>query len=118
MSECYCDFESPDFYRTNNVGAARKVHRCYECGSKISIGDSYEYKIGKWDGDVRTYKTCRRCVALRDWVKAHVPCFCWMHGSMLEDAYNTVDTYCGEAPGLMFGFMRKLYAVRSNRVTQ
>lgn len=59
-----------------------------------------------WDR-VDTFKTCSRCLALRDWVKAHVPCFCWHHDNMIEDAIETCDHYSPEAPGLLFGAYRR-----------
>ena len=114
MSECYCDFERPEFYRTLKISAARKDHRCAECGGRITPREPYEYNTAKWDGELCTSKMCQRCIAVRDWVTAHVPCFCWLHGSMLEDAANTVDTYGFEAPGLTFGYLRRLHAVRRN----
>lgn len=111
MSECFCDFERPSFYAKSERGA-RKAHRCYECARAILPGERYEHTVAKYDGTLQAMKTCGRCLALRDWVQAHVPCFCWLHGSMLDDARETVDQYWQEAPGLLFGYLRRRVAVR------
>ena len=105
MSECVCDWEQPDFYRTKQT-RARKAHFCYECDRKIAPGEHYEYNIGKWEGSIETSKTCFHCLALRDYIIAHVPCFCWMHGSIIDDAIETAKEWSHEAPGLLFGAYR------------
>lgn len=112
MTECYCDFEpSPDFYRQARQKAA-KTHRCSECTRAITPGEQYEVTVGKWEGEVCTFKTCIRCLALRDWVTAHVPCVCWLHENMIEDCVAAADDYAYEAPGLMFGTLRRVVAIR------
>ena len=64
----------------------------------------------------QTYRACCRCIALRDWVQAHVPCLCWAHGSMIEDSLGEIDMrYRAEAPGLYFGAMRRYVAIRRHQ---
>ena len=110
---CFCDYETPEFY-DRRQHAARMPHKCSECGKRIAPGESYERAIGKWDGDVGVFKTCCRCVALRECIKAHVPCFCWAHGNLLEDCRSEVDNLPAEAygTGLLFELGRLAVAIR------
>lgn len=105
---CYCDYDPPEVYEAKIV-RARKDHRCGKCGCAITAGDQYEYVFGIWEGEPDTHKTCGHCLALRKWVTAHVPCVCWGHGNMIEDLGDTVEHYAHEAPGLQFGFMRRVF---------
>jgi len=110
--DCFCDFDPPDFYCAE-IRTARKQHRCDECPSQIMPGEKYEHVTGKWpdSGGVSTFKTCERCRDLRTWVKNNVPCFCWCHGNMIEDAQETIDDAAWrgkeETVGLRFGFLRR-----------
>jgi hypothetical protein len=52
---------------------------------------------------------------LKEWVKAHVPCFCWAHGNIIEDAIETARNYAHEAPGLLFGAYRRQVAIMRQR---
>lgn len=45
---------------------AKKTHICTECGGEILPLDVYEYVSGKWDGDIRQFKTCTYCEQNRD----------------------------------------------------
>ena len=85
----------------------------------IAQNECYEYTVGKWEGDVNTFKTCAHCLALRDYVKAHVPCFCWYYENMLEDAIEAAREWSHEAPGLLFGaYRRKIQIRREQLLTQ
>jgi len=108
---CFCDYDPPEFY-SQRMQTAKKEHRCEECGKPICTGETYENVSGKWDGRFDTFKTCTRCLALKDWVKAHVPCFCWAHGNIREDALETAREYGRQAPGLLFGAYRREVAIR------
>src|SRR5690242_744154 len=44
---------------------ARKAHRCEECSTGVRRGERYERTSGKWEGDIFSFATCARCVALR-----------------------------------------------------
>jgi hypothetical protein len=114
MNACFCDYEAPEFYH-KETRKARNAHRCSECCRVIEPGESYEHVHGKWDGEVGTFKTCPRCLALKEWVKAHVPCFCWAHGNIVDDAIETARHYAHHAPGLMFGAYRRQVAIRRQR---
>lgn len=110
---CYCDYEPPVFYSLD-WHTARKTHKCSECGKRISPGERYEKAVGKWDGAVGVFKTCSRCVALRACIKAHVPCFCWAHGSLLDDCRAEVEHLPAEAygTGLLFEVGRLAVAIK------
>jgi len=68
--ECTCinvypDLESPGF-QTITERTARKEHVCCECEGDIKPGDKYEEVRGKWDGEIRVFKTCMPCVIMCD----------------------------------------------------
>lgn len=77
-------------------------------------GETYERVFGVWEGNASRFRTCQKCVDLRQWVKNNVPCFCWAHGSMIDDAKEAIEAACERASeetrGLRFGFLRKRYA--------
>lgn len=108
--DCFCDYDPADVY-SSRIQMARKDYHCAECGSGIKAGERYEYVFGVWDGINSTFRTCERCYDLRMWVKNNVPCFCWAHGSMLNDARDAVEAAADRAPqetvGLRFGFLRR-----------
>jgi hypothetical protein len=109
---CSCDYDCPEFYVAEHR-RARTAHRCDECQRSIEPGERYEHVRGKWDGQVGSFDTCTRCLALREWVAAHVPCFCWAHGNLLDDAIETARAYADQAPGLLFGAYRRELAIRN-----
>lgn len=113
--DCHCDYDPPSIYSQTPVKAARKEHRCSECRRTIKAGEPYEFTFGIWEGHAETYKTCQHCLALREWVKAHVPCFCWAHGNTRQDALDTAHGWRHEAPGLLFGAWRREVAIRRER---
>lgn len=112
-TECWCDFEPAAFYCRTELKAV-KEHTCTECGSAIQPGEKYERVAGKWDGSFSSFKTCPRCVALRDHIKAHVPCFCWAHGSLLDDARMEVENLpvAAYGSGLLFELGRMAVAIK------
>lgn len=107
---CFCDYDPADFYIAT-IRKARKPHSCFECGGQILHGEKYEHVSGKWEGRLDTFVTCERCCDIRQWVKNNLPCFCWAHGNMLDDAAEEVDEAYWHAPaetvGLRFGFLRR-----------
>ena len=111
MTICVCDYEAPAFYSVH-IHKARKPHRCWECNGVIAAGEPYEYSRGQWDGDFQIFKTCERCLDLRMWVKNSVPCFCWGHGNMIDDAREAIVSAWERAPsetvGLRFGLLRRI----------
>lgn len=115
MTACYCDYDPAEFYN-RATPVARKDHICEECRCTIRKGETYERVAGKWDGIVSMFLTCQRCIDLRTWVKAHVPCFCWAHGSLHEDAQETIEEYAHECPGLRFALGRKAVPIRRRAI--
>lgn len=112
-TECFCDYDPAEFYSRQEPNA-RKPHKCEECGHAIQVGETYEKVAGKWGGDFLVFKTCSRCTALREHIKAHVPCFCWAHGNLLEDCRNEVEHLPIEAygTGLLFELGRMAIAIK------
>ena len=113
MDECYCDYgESPDVYDAAKR-KARVRHKCYECGGAIVPGEVYERAAMLYEGSWDTNKTCCRCLDVREYVTAHAPCFCWMHGSMLEDAKAVINEHGHVSAGFYIGAMKRV--LRSER---
>lgn len=109
--ECYCDYELATVY-CKRVYVARKEHRCYECGRTIRPGEKYESVFAVWEGVAQTVRTCPHCLALREFVVAHVPCSCWSHGNMRDEVLDDAREWGHEAPGLLFGAYRREVAIR------
>lgn len=109
MIDCICDYDPAQVYR-REARAARKQYCCGECGGTIMPGELYEYTFGVWDGSASTFRTCERCRDIRQWVQNNVPCFCWAHGNLDEDAREAVEDAVVRAPeetvGLRFGLLR------------
>lgn len=107
--ECYCDDgEQPTIYERSMVKRAKKAHDCYECHRQILPGESYERVRALYDGRWTVSPTCARCLDVREYVQAHAPCFCWMHGSVLEEARATVEQYGHESAGFYIGAMKRI----------
>lgn len=107
---CSCDYEGPTVYVCNRR-VARSHHQCDECGAGIVPGSRYERAFGVWDGRAEAFKTCTPCLALRDYVAAHIPCTCWGHGDMIDDIMEEAANWSPEAPGLLFGAWRRRIAI-------
>jgi len=111
MSEsCYCDYD-PVTLLSQAKHCAQKLHKCSECLRAISPGQTYECHRYIFDGQFHIHKTCERCLAVREYVAAHVPCFCWAYTEMLEAAEETIREYAWQAPGLFMGYGRLRVAV-------
>ena len=68
MSYCDCDmddYDPPVFGRVSNIRAARRQHKCVECGGAILVGEPYQRVEGKWDAGVEVICTCYLCLAAR-----------------------------------------------------
>ena len=113
MTECYCDYAPATVYR-KAMHKARKPHVCYECHRTIAPGEKYERVFAIWEGDPNSVATCSHCLALREFVVAHVPCSCWSHGNMIDDVTGDAQEWAHEAPGLLFGtYRRKILIARA-----
>ncbi|MEN9492834.1 MAG: hypothetical protein RJA63_3283 [Pseudomonadota bacterium] len=108
MSSCYCDYgDVPDVYSAERR-KARKAYSCYECAGRIVPGEQYERVSSLFDGIWGVTRTCCRCLDARDYITAHAPCFCWLHGSMLDDARDTLWEYRRESAGFWIGGMKRV----------
>lgn len=115
MDACYCDYEPAEWSRISTP-KARKQYRCYECGAFIAPSDRHEYVAGKWEGEVSSYRTCSDCVSLRQYIQAHIPCFCWAYGNLFSDALDALREYVHEVPGMAMESGRLIVALqRRNR---
>lgn len=117
MSACYCDFEPNQVYRSESR-IARVAHRCDECQRTILPREQYEAVDALSDGSWWRCKTCSDCLALRDWVKAHVPCFCMEHHNLIDGAIEAAQEWSHEAPGLLFGAYRRQVWIQRRRTAQ
>lgn len=71
---------------------ARKTHICHECKREIEPGEQYRNERFKWDGAVSTHKTCRHCMAVRDWLMGE--CGGWIYGYVEEDLHEHATSGC------------------------
>jgi hypothetical protein len=76
---------------------ARKDYKCCECYNVIHKGEVYENAFGVWESwqvvspgvkrkiaDKNTYRTCRKCVSIRD----HFFPDGWLYGQMAEAMFE------------------------------
>lgn len=119
--DCVCDYDPPEFWN-KAMRKAAKPHKCYECGGTIQRGETHEYVSGKWEGCFNDFRTCSRCVELREWL-SQFSCFCWAHGSMLDDAeeytkdvmYRARAAKMPDAGGIRAGFLRRKILIRRHK---
>jgi len=85
--------EGPEFYEAIEV-KARKPHVCGECHRAIPKGTIYERVTGKWEGDVKTIKTCLDCMNIRDGLSCDGG---FTHGTLWEsirEVFDQMNTGC------------------------
>jgi hypothetical protein len=120
MTDCYCDYDTPEFY-TRDPRTAKKRHKCYECNGPVLPGEKYEHVAAKWDSQIDVFKTCVLCYSIRKWVEHNIPCTCWAHGNMMDDLWQSIEDAIDRAPeetvGLRFGFLRR-YVIHKRAVRQ
>jgi len=115
--ECYCDYnEQPEWFKSKKVKAARKSHKCAECGAIIAKTHSYEYVVGKWGGIVNDFHICLLCKELRDWAKISIPCFCWTYGNLHEEVEEMVDNVRYDIPGFFFEYGRRIIKIKQSKL--
>lgn len=114
---CYCECEMPSVMHCERREAMSE-HHCCECDRTIRRGETYEHTWGVWDGSTGTYDTCSHCLALREYVTAHIPCFCWCFTAMRDDALELLRDYAHEAPGLFFAGARLYVRARQLRAQE
>lgn len=114
---CACDYETPSVC-SSQMRRARKPHRCDECRRTIEPGELYQRTWGVWDGEPDSFKACGICIQFRDYVLAHVPCFCWAYGNVIVDGLETLAWNAQHCPGLFFGGARLVVQARRMRAAQ
>ena len=111
------DYERPQFYLSRNI-KARKEHKCNECHCQINKGDIYENVSGKWDGQIETFKTCRLCIALKNYTLDNIRCTCWNHGTLIQDCIESIREHKIDSPGILFGVYRILVNINKIKKSQ
>lgn len=111
--DCYCEYTDWEFFDCRDV-KARVSHRCFECRGTIEPGETYEYAVGKTEGEIYVHKTCGFCCAARRYVAISLPCYCWTYGNFESDARVALMEALERAPeemaGVMFAFGRLIVA--------
>lgn len=90
---CECDYNRPDVFKTT-YHKARKHHVCYECGSQIKPGETYEYIFGVWDGNSDSFHTCEKCADLRDSMTEIG--YCMTFGNLKSDHAEYIGVEIGD----------------------
>lgn len=114
---CYCDYGDPPQVYSATRHKARKPYRCYECAQQIAPGEIYERAAALYDGSWDIARTCCLCLDARDYITAHAPCFCWLHGSMLDDARAVIDEHGHASAGFYIGAMKRVLRAERTRMT-
>ena len=104
-----CIYDCEEFFLehvSEVLRKARKPHNCCECGDTIAVGDTYEQTKGRGEGGWEAYKTCARCVNVRNdffvsWIYGMmVEAYQEEHGFDYRDGIPADFTPCGrEEPG-------------------
>lgn len=70
----------PAFSNEHFVTKSRKEFKCSECRAAIPSGSSYWKIVGRWDGELMTFRQCECCYEIQ-----HVFC-CdgWVYGELWE----------------------------------
>jgi hypothetical protein len=111
---CMIDTCDPvDWYDSRIVAKSRKEHRCVECHRTIRVGESYEYNVNKFMGDITVNKTCAHCIEARKWLEAECGGFVWrgvkedLYDHWCEERYQYDDTKTIGLIKLIVGMRRK-----------
>lgn len=72
-------------FSTRREVKARKAYKCCECRAVIAIGTIHEYVVGKWDGDMASYRTCLPCAEIRQ----ALCCDGWTYTTLWDDASDS-----------------------------
>jgi len=82
-----CDCEMPDVFDESKC-KARKGHKCCECRSAISRGESYFILQGLWDGQWRNYKQCVNCNSIGHKYQ-NITHECYPLGDLIQELINS-----------------------------
>jgi hypothetical protein len=109
--ECVCDFDTPEFHNTYRR-KARKAHCCEECSAPITAGETNRYDVGKWEGEILHFRTCRHCDDLAKWARISMPCFCYAFGRLHKSVREMVHEVRKDVPGFVMEWGRRMVAIR------
>lgn len=86
-----CMIDGGEPYELSDVAVrkARKSHVCGECKREILPGEEYETYRGLYDGMWYGHKTCRHCIAAREWLS--VVCSGFLFESVRDDLKEHFD---------------------------
>lgn len=79
----YCDYEQPQFY-LSKYHTAKKQYNCEECSDVIKVGERYCKTVGKWDGDIITYRQHLECEEACRWIRDAVQHECILFGDLMN----------------------------------
>lgn len=85
------DGERYAVYGVRYVKKSRKLHKCYECGREIAIGELYRKYYGLFDGKWNNHPTCQHCCVACDWLVE--TCRGFLHGGVCEDIAEHAASY-------------------------
>ena len=84
------DFELPEVYE-QSFPRARVPHDCCECSRRIKSGNNYQLVKGLWDGRWEVFKTCLRCLELRNLIEVRCGepiAFTTLKNCLYQEFYN------------------------------
>jgi hypothetical protein len=62
-----CDCNYPEVFNNRTV-RAKKPYKCYECRNTIAVNEKHHSIFGVWDHEPGSYRFCRNCETLRNWL--------------------------------------------------
>lgn len=104
-----CMIDDADYcsvYRSKDIKAARKEHKCTECGRVIRIGESYLYTFLVYDGVAEHYDVCQHCHVATDWLNRNCHGFLF-HGVYEDIAQHTEGVFALGLRRLLYGMSRQ-----------
>lgn len=78
-----CDYEESPTFQNEKIIQARKIHKCTECHKIIKVKEKYLKIVGKWAGEIDTFKLCQQCIDIRDY--AFELDLCIWYGEMINE---------------------------------
>lgn len=103
---CMIDGAEPCEVYEQTSRRARIEHHCAECARLISPGEQYEVATMLYEGRWDTYKTCRHCIAVREWLVIVCNGFCH-HGVQDDLLEHAFEGYNPRFLNIAVGGMRK-----------
>jgi hypothetical protein len=92
----YCEYDAPTFC-AESYPAAKREYCCCECNAPILKGERHGKYVGKWDGELSTFRQHILCRDACTWIRdkfQHGECLCF--GELKE---YWADYYLGYGHG-------------------